>query len=180
MSVSEYAQKLIFSGFLNLKEGKLELSDTRAVIIPTPFIGSFLEESYEENGEQIFDFMFEAGRSLAEKTVERIAKENHMGKREFLSKMVDSANLLGIGKLKIERVNFQSELLEVSLRESPLVDEIEQSELSDDLDQPISLFLKGAVHGMGEEIFDNEVESEYISSEYMGDQKTKVKVQTLN
>jgi predicted hydrocarbon binding protein len=178
MSVSEYAQKMLFSGFMKLKEGRLELSDTRAVIIPAPFIGSFLEESYEENGEKIFDFMFEAGRDLAKETIERIGRKNDMGKREFLSKMVDSANLLGIGKLQVERVNFQSELLEVSLHESPLTEEIEKSEISEDLDHPISLFLKGTVHGMGEEMFGEEVESEYISSEYMGDEKTKVKVQS--
>jgi len=178
MGVSQYAQKMIFSGFMKLKEGKLQLSDTRAVIIPAPFIGSFLEESYEENGAQIFDFMFEAGKDLARETVERIGKENNMGKREFLSKTVDSANLLGIGKLKVQRVNFNSVVLEVSIRESPLVDEIEKSNISDDLDRPISLFLKGAVHGIGEELFEDEIESEYISSEYMGDKETKVKVQT--
>ena len=169
---------MIFSGVMKLKEGKLKLSKTRAIILPTPFIASFLEESYEENGEEIFNFMFNAGKNLAQDTVERIAKGNNMGKREFLSKTIDSANLLGIGKLEIVRVNFSSEVLEVSLSDSPLVEEVRSSEISEDLDRPVSLFLKGAVHGIGQEIFDTEVDSEYISSEFMGDEKTKVKVQS--
>jgi hypothetical protein len=178
VGISKYAQKMIFSGVMKLKEGKLKLSKTRAIILPTPFIASFLEESYEENGEEIFDFMFNAGKNLAQDTVERIAKGNNMGKREFLSKTIDSANLLGIGKLEIVRVNFSSEVLEVSLSDSPLVEEVGNSEISEDLDRPVSLFLKGAVHGIGQEIFDTEVDSEYISSEFMGDEKTKVKVQS--
>ena len=169
---------MIFSGVMKLKEGKLKLSKTRAIILPTPFIASFLEESYEENGEEIFNFMLNAGKNLAQDTVERIAKDNNMGKREFLSKTIDAANLLGIGKLEIVRVNFSSEVLEVSLSDSPLVEEVGNSEISEDLDRPVSLFLKGAVHGIGQEIFDTEVDSEYISSEFMGDEKTKVKVQS--
>ncbi|NMJ76787.1 hypothetical protein GLU64_00020 [Nanohaloarchaea archaeon] len=179
MGISKYAQKMIFSGVMKLKEGKLKLSKTRAIILPTPFIASFLEESYEENGEEIFDFMFNAGKNLAQDTVERIAKDNNMGKREFLSKTIDSANLLGIGKLEIVRVNFSSEVLEVSLSDSPLVEELGNSEISEDLDRPFSLFLKGAVHGIGQEIFDKEVDSEYISSEFMGDERTKVKVESI-
>lgn len=179
MGISRYAQKMIFSGVMKLKEGKLKLSKTRAIILPTPFIASFLEESYEENGEEIFDFMFNAGKNLAQDTVERIAKDNNMGKREFLSKTIDSANLLGIGKLEIVRVNFSSEVLEVSLSDSPLVEEVGNSEISEDLDRPVSLFLKGAVHGIGQEIFDTEVDSEYISSEFMGDERTKVRVESI-
>jgi len=179
VGISKYAQKMIFSGVMKLKEGKLKLSKTRAIILPTPFIASFLEESYKENGEEIFDFMFNAGKNLAQDTVERIAKDNNMGKREFLSKTIDSANLLGIGKLEIVRVNFSSEVLEVSLSDSPLVEEVGNSEISEDLDRPVSLFLKGAVHGIGQEIFDTEVDSEYISSEFMGDERTKVKVESI-
>lgn len=177
LGISKYAQKIIFSGVMKLKQGKLKLSKTRAIILPTPFIASFLEESYKENGEKMFDFMFNAGRNLAQDTVERIAREDNMGKREFLSKAIDSANLLGIGKLEIVRINFRSEVLEVSLNDSPLVEEVRNSDMSKDLDRPVSLFLKGAVHGIGEEVFSSEVKSEYIASEYSGDSQTRVKVE---
>ncbi|MFB6217534.1 MAG: hypothetical protein ABEJ72_11325, partial [Candidatus Aenigmatarchaeota archaeon] len=79
MSVSEYAQKLIFSGILSLKKGRLELSETRGVIIPSPFIGYFLERIYEENGEETLEMLFQAGERMADKAIEEIAKENEMG-----------------------------------------------------------------------------------------------------
>lgn len=178
MGVTKYAHRMIFSGFMKLKRGKLVLSKTRAIILPAPFVASFLEESYQQNGDEIFEMMFNAARDLAHDTVDRMGRENKMVKREFLSTVADSANLLGIGRIKIDNADFDNEVLEVSLTGSPLVDEIRDSEIPGELDEPISLFLKGAAHGIGEEVLDAEVKSEYISSEYVGDQRTNVRVES--
>lgn len=173
MSVSEFVKKMMFSQKLNFKEGKFELMDIRGVILPVNTFSEIIEKQYQASGEEIFETLFEAGKSHGALAIEEIGKKNKASKREFLSKLWDSANMMGLGKLELRNFN-PGNSYQVSLKNSPIVETLKQSEEVKDLDRPVAEITRGIGHGIAEEIFETEIESEFLKSEYKGDRETLI------
>lgn len=174
MAVSDFVKKLIFSKKLTFGEGKFEMFDIEGVILPVqPFV-TMLEATHKRIGEEVFEIMFNSGKKQGKVAIEEIGKKNSMKKKEFFSKMVESANVMGIGKIEVEKFSEEGSLV-CSLANSPIVREIQESEEFKHVDEPVAHFFRGLIHGLAEGVFNGKVNSEFTKSEYMGDAKTVVK-----
>jgi predicted hydrocarbon binding protein len=174
MAVSDFVEKLMFSKKLTFAEGKFEMFGVEGVIFPADVFTKMLEVTHEKTGEEVFEIMFESGRKQGNVAIEEIGKKNNMKKKEFFSKMVESANVMGIWKLEVEKFSEEGSLV-CSLTDSPITREIKQSEEFEDVNKPVENFFRGLIHGLGEEVFEEKVKSEFTKSEYMGDPKTVVR-----
>jgi predicted hydrocarbon binding protein len=174
MGVSEYVRKLIFSKRMKFEEGKFEMFGIEGIILPVDTFTRMLEVAHEKTGEEVFDIMFESGRQQGNIAINQVGKKNNMRKKEFFSKMIESANVMGIGKIEVEKFS-EDESLVCALRNSTITQEIKRSEEFEDLNQPVEHFFRGLIHGLAEEVFEQDIKAEFAKSEYMGDQKTVVK-----
>lgn len=174
MPISEFIKKMMFSRKLSFEQGRFEMLGIRGVILPTFTITKFIEEVYQENGDRVFDMMFEAGKKHGRTAVEKLGREHGVSKREFLSKLMDSANVMGLGEMEI--MEMEQNYFKSSIKGSPFVEEFKKSEVLKDVERPVTEFVRGISHGIGEEFFDSEVKTEYEASEFQGDQKTVIKV----
>lgn len=177
MSVSKFVKKMMFSQKLNFKEGEFELMDIRGLMLPVETFGGIIEREYNTSGEEIFDTLFEAGRSHGKLAIDEIGRKNKASKKEFLSKLWDSANMMGLGKLELR--NYTSKSYQVRLTNSPIVSFLKNSEKTDGLDRPVAEITKGIGHGIAEEIFESEIESEFLKSEYKGDRETLISFEVV-
>jgi predicted hydrocarbon binding protein len=175
VTVSDFVEKLLHSNKMKFGEGKFEMFGVEGLIIPVKSFTTMLEVAHEENKDDIFEMMFKAGKKQGEVAIEEIGKKNKMRQKEFISKMVDSSNLTGIGKIKVEKFSEEG-LLVSSLTDSTIARELKDSEEFGNIDHPVEFYFKGLMHGLAKETFNGKIKSEFTKSQYMGDPKTVVKV----
>ena len=162
---------------MSFKDGKFKMLDVDGVILPVDTVMILIEDFYEECGDKIFDALFESGRKQGEIAIEQIGKKNKMRKKEFFSKLGNSANVMGIGKVKLEEFSEEKQHLVYSLENSTIVEQLNNNEKFEDREEPVEYFFKGLIHGLGENVFEDKIKSSFLKSEFQGDSKTVVKVE---
>lgn len=175
MAVKKFVKKMIFSQKLNFREGKIELFDIKAALLPMSTISKFIEEMYKHLDEEASDILFNIGLSQGKKAIDDIAKENKAGKREFLQKMADLANVMGIGRWKLEKFDINREI-KYSVEGSPLGSELQDKETLANRNKPVEHFSRGMVHGIGMKVIEGDVTSEIMSSQFLRDDRTVIRV----
>ena len=169
MSVSNFIKKMMFSRQLNFEKGKFEMLGIRGVILPARTLTKFVEEMYKEEGDEAFEILFEAGKEHGRLGVEKLGKKNKVGKREFISEVIESGNVMGLGEAKVDVFNPGKGVLKIRLKNSPLEDEFKNSETLKDLDRSIDDFQRGVFHAMAESVFEEEIKSKETKCSYLGD-----------
>lgn len=174
MPVKKFVKKMIFSHKLKFREGKIKLFGIKAALLPISTISKFIEEMYRHLGEEASKILFEIGKAQGKKAIDDIAKENKAGKREFLQKMADLANVMGIGRWKLEEFDVNREI-KYSVEDSPLALELQDKESLANRDKPVEHFSRGIVYGIGMKVIEGDVTSEIISSQFLRDDRTVIR-----
>ena len=180
MPVSKFIKKMMFSRQLDFKEGKFEMLGIRGAILPIRTLTTFIEEMYKEQGEDVFDMLFETGKEHGRIGVEKLGKKHSVPKREFLNQIVDSGNIMGLGKAEIEVFDPSNGNLRIKLEKSPFEEAFKDSEALDDLERPIDDFQKGIFHAMADAVFEKDVKSKQTKCSYLGDQHCEFKIKTVD
>ncbi len=167
----------MFSQKLKFKEGRFEMFDIKGVILPVYTFSKLLEQEYKSNGDEVFEMLFETGKAHGKMGIERIGRKNKVSKREFQSKMIDSANMMGLGKFEVVNSDMTKEEFKVRLTRSPIVQEFNDSEAMSDVERPVTELSRGMFHSIMGEIWSAEVVSKFSKSKFLGDENTEIKVQ---
>lgn len=167
----------MFSQKLNFKEGRFEMFGLRGVILPSFTLSKLLEEIYEREGDELFEILFKTGKAHGKKGIEEIGEKNKVSKREFISKLSDSANLMGLGKIELKDVNMDDQICVIRVENSPLVEEFKNSDAFSETERPVMELTRGIYHKMNSELWDTEVKSEFTKSEFLGDKCTEIRVE---
>lgn len=168
MGIDSFIKKMMFSRQLDFEEGKFEMLGIRGVILPAHSLIRILEEIYKENGDKLFDMLFEAGKSHGKLGIQKIGSENKIPKREFFDQVFESGNIMGLGKAEIALFNPKKKKLKVTLEGSPLVEEFRGSDVLNSVDRPINEFLRGTFHAMAASVFDSDVVSKETQCAFLG------------
>lgn len=176
MPVSKFIKKMMFARQLEFKEGRFEMLGIRGVILPAFTLTKLVEEVHKEKGGKVFDILFEAGKHHGKLGIQEIGEKHSMSKRKFLNKVIDSGNVMGLGKAEIELLDPKKKLLKVRLEDSPFKHHFEESDILSGVDHPIDSFQQGIFHAMAEEMFDQEMVSEESSCAFLGDDYCEFKI----
>lgn len=166
---------MFFSHKLKFKGGKIKLFDIKAALLPISTVSKLIEELYDHLGDKASEILFEIGKSQGEKAINEVARSNNAGKREFVDKMVDLANIMGLGEWDVENFDINKEII-FCIKDSPLTKELQKLESLKDRDEPIEEFTHGVAHGLGSNILDGEVSSEILKSQFLNDKKTVIRI----
>lgn len=175
MPVKKFVKKMLFSHKLKFKEGKIKLFDIKAALLPISTVSKIIEELYSRLDETASDILFEVGKSQGNQAIEDVARDNNAGKREFVDKMVDLANIMGLGEWNVEKFDLEEEI-RFSIKDSPLISELKEVDSLEKREKPVEQFSRGVAHGIGSNLLEGEVGSEILKSQFLGDKKTLVKV----
>jgi predicted hydrocarbon binding protein len=169
MGMSEFMKKMMVARQLDFQEGKFELLGIRGIILPSRTFVGLLEQVYEANGEDMFDFLFDTGQIHGEVAIDEVASDKSLSRREFFSYLFESGNIMGLGELELMRLNANEKELRFSLNESPLIEEFTQSEVLSDIDRPINEFMRGVFHAVADATFDGDITSSETKCAFQGD-----------
>jgi hypothetical protein len=175
MAVDGFIKKMIFSNKMSFDDGKFKMLDVEGLVLPVNTVMTLINEFYEESGDKLFEALFESGRKQGEIAIKQIGEKNKMQKKEFFSKLSDSANVMGIGKVELEDFDEKEKHIIYSLEDSTMANEMNKRDKFKDREDPVAYLFKGLVHGLGENMFECEIKSEFLKSEFQGDSKTVVK-----
>lgn len=162
---------------LTIQDGRIEEFGVRMAFFPTFTLIKMVEKMYVREGEEAFKMLFEAGRDHGHYIVEEVGKKNDIPKNRFVEETVESANVLGLGKIEAKQFNPKGRIL-LEITDSPFVEEIRNNEKFGAMDRPVDDMLRGMIHGIAEDIFESEVESEEKMCEYQGDPHCLIEVRT--
>jgi hypothetical protein len=150
--LDDYIAELNASNALNYTRGEFEMVGVRGAVLPIDTVAKFLREL--DSGCGLPETMFETGRFQGRLSVDSLGRRNDMGKRAYMQKAVNSANVMGLGELELESFDLESEMVAVLVSNLP--------EERDGLDrQLLAEFWTGTLHSIAEELFDSEVGSDY-------------------
>lgn len=169
MSVSKFIKKMMFSRQLNFKKGEFEMLGIRGAVIPVRTFTHIIESVYRKQGDEAFSILFETGKEHGKLGVEKLGKKHSVSKRKFLEEIIESGNVMGMGRAEIKSFNPQEGLLRVNLENSPFEEEFRRSEELKDIDRGIDEFQRGVFHSMAEAVFDSEVRSREDKCSFQGD-----------
>lgn len=179
MSVNKFIKNMMFSRQLNFEKGKFEMLGIRGAMIPIRTLTHFIEEMYRERGEKVFDMLFETGKEHGSLGVEKLGKKHKVSKRKFIKEVINSGNVMGLGKADIEVFDPNDGLLRIKLRNSPFEEEFKDSDILKDLDRSIDDFQRGVFHAMANAVFDKEVKSKETKCSFLGDQHCELIIKTV-
>lgn len=174
MTLGGLIEDLIRSNRLKYTEGHLEILDIPGIVLPAPTYVILLEEIASSTDVEVLDLLFEAGLKHGKIAVNDVGRKNKTSPRQFVEQVINTANVMGMGKIEVERYDHDKGILVTSIDNSPINTFIEKSSVLD-YDRPIHHFWRGAIHSMSEEIFDSEIESEEKQCEYLGDDKCLIR-----
>lgn len=160
---------------LTIEDGRIEEFGVRMAFFPTFTLIKMVEKMYERQGEEAFEILFEAGKDHGHHIVEEVGKKNDIPKNRFVEETVESANVLGLGKVESKQFNPEGRIL-LKVTDSPFVEEIRKSDKFGDMDRPVDDLMRGMIHGIGEEIFETEVDSKEKMCEIQGDNHCLIEV----
>lgn len=174
MSLGNLIKEMVRSNTLNYQEGYLEILGIRGVVLPAPTYVNLLEETERRTEDNVLDILFETGLKHGKIAVNDVGRKNETSPRQFVDQVIQTANVMGIGRVEVERYDHEKGILVTSIDGSPINDLFEKSSVLC-YDRPIHHFWRGAIHAMSEEVFDAEIESEEKQCEYLGHDKCLIR-----
>ncbi|MFB6294801.1 MAG: V4R domain-containing protein [Candidatus Nanohaloarchaea archaeon] len=168
--MSKFVKKMMFAHQLDFEEGRFEMLGVRGVILPAFTVTRLMEQAYEEVGEDAFDILFQVGVDHGRMAIEDVGEEHSMSKNEFMKKMVESGNVMGVGKMSLEEFDPADGEAAVTLQDSPFAEQFMDSGTFQNLDRPVDDLIRGVLHGIFADIFDTEtVTVEETKCAFQGD-----------
>lgn len=174
MPLGDLIKNLIRSNALEYREGHIQVLDIPGVMLPAPTYIDFLERVEQNTDENPLELLYETGVRHGEIAVEEVGRKNNTSPRQFVEQAIQTGNVMGLGRIQVERYDCENQLLVTSIQDSPLNDLVEESDILDP-EEPIHRFLHGVMHSISREIFDSEIESEEVRCQYFGADKCKIR-----
>lgn len=112
--LGDYIAELNASNALNYESGRFELLGVRGAVLPL----KTLERVASENS-GLEEAARSAGRFQGEMSIERVGREHEMGLQEYLSTVVKTGNVLGMGRINLEEFSAEKEMFRVSIDDLP-------------------------------------------------------------
>lgn len=175
MGFSEFIKKMVLAKQIDFKEGRFEMLGKRGAILPDTLVTGMLEESYVENGDAMFEVLFEAGRRHGKRLITQQRKEG-MSKRALFEEYANSANVMGLGKMEAT-YRRETDTLQLTVNDSLFAECFEQSDMADEIDRPVDELIRGMAHGAVEAMTDGPVSSTEETCEFLGDDHCVIRVQ---
>lgn len=174
MALTEFIKKMMIARQFTFEEGRFEILGIRGVNLPVFTVTKLIERMYEREGEAVFDMLFEVGREHGAYGIDKLGKEHNVKKRQFPDQFIGSGNIMGLGKLAVERFNWEKKKAILTIEDSPFKEEFENSDVLSDVDRPIDDLMRGILHEMTSALFDMPVESEERKCTYLGDETCEI------
>ncbi|MFB6245061.1 MAG: hypothetical protein ABEJ03_01810 [Candidatus Nanohaloarchaea archaeon] len=172
MGLDEMIEKYVRSNALNYGRGRFDLLGLDGVVVPAKTWVSVFERFEAADPLEV---MFDVGREHGRLGVEEVGRSNGVSRSEFVDKVMETANLMGMGVVEVEFFDPGKEVLVVSIASSPLNSHFTGSDVFSSIDSPVHQFWRGVYHSVAEEMFDSAVESEEVSCEFLGDEECVIK-----
>lgn len=177
----ENMKKMFNSNQLNLKDGEIQLFDFDMLMMPVYTFTALLELISERCDEdEVFDMLFEIGKRHGQYAIDEIGKVNEMPKKRFIEQAIYTGDVLGMGHLSYEKLDFKAGKLVFKIEDSPLAEHFQNSEALSDLDRTIDEFHRGIFHKIGEVTLEGEVESTETHCNYLSDDYCRIVVEKIN
>ncbi len=167
--IGENMKKMVQSNQLDLLDGEIRLFDFRMGMLPVFTWTKLIEKLYRKNGEEAFEILFEVGKDHGQYAIDKIGKENDISKKRFLNQSLYTADVLGLGKIRVEKLNINSGEIVFRLENSPFKEYFEDSEMLSDIDGTIDYLQLGMAQKVSEEVLGGEVETEETECTFQGD-----------
>lgn len=180
MAVTDFIKKMMIARQIDFQEGRFELLGIRGVILPIHTLVSFVEEVYKENGDDVFDMLFAAGKAHGRLAVEGLGEKHNLTPQEMFSDLMDSANVMGIGYLEVKKLDLENEEFVLTIEDSPFVEEFRKSDVLQDVDRNVDEFHRGLYHTLAGSMFEGTVKSYEEKCEFLGDDTCTIRVTTEN
>lgn len=170
-------KKMINSNQLNLSDGEIQFFGFNTVMLPAFTLTKLIEEIYERHGgDEALNLLFEVGKAHGQYAVDQIGKKHEIPKRQLLDQGLYTADALGLGRYRIEKLNIEQGEIVFRIEDSPFHEEFKKSEVLSDLDRNIDQLQRGMCHKTAQVVLDGEVESEETHCAFQGDQHCRVVV----
>ncbi len=180
MAVSKFIKQMMIARQIQFDEGRFELLGIRGLILPVHTFVSFVEEAYKETGDTAFDMLFAAGKAHGSLAAEQLGEKHSIPAREMFSKMMDSANLMGIGYLEVQKLDIDAGEFVLTIEDSPFVEAFADSPVLQDVDRNVDEFHRGLYHTLAGSVFDGDVESSEEQCAFHGAERCIIRVSTAN
>ncbi len=165
----ENMKKMVKSNQLELDDGDIDLLGFRMGMVPIYTWTKLIERLYEMQGEEAFDILFEVGKEHGQYAIDEIGKEHDIPRRQFLDQSLYTADVLGLGRFSLEKINFESGKIIYKIEDSPFKEEFENSDILSDLDREVDDLQRGMFHKVAECVLDSQVESRETHCTFKGD-----------
>lgn len=175
MGLDSWIEKYVRSNALNYEKGRFNLLGLDGFVVPAVTWTSIFERFHRMEGCDALEVMFEVGKEHGKVGVEEVGRSNSISRQEFVEKVMETANVMGMGVIEVEVFDPEAERIKVTINGSPLNDAFENSEVFSDLERPIHQFWRGVFHTVSEEIFESEVRSEETECEFLGSKECVIK-----
>jgi len=177
MTFEGFFKRLVMSNQLTIEDGRIEEFGVRMAFFPVFTLNRIVEMTYEKEGEEAFNLLFEAGKEHGHHIIQEVGGEHDVAKNRFMEETIESANVLGIGEIELEEFSPKGKIA-VKVTDSPFVKGLKDSEVVGDLDRPVDDFVRGILQAMAEDIFDADATAEETMCEFQGDPYCRLVVKT--
>jgi len=171
---SENIWRLVRSGALELEKGSIRLFDLECISMTAESWFWLLEELHRQIGDEAYDLAFRLGRRQGRLGVRELGRSNQMCRKSFLVRMVRISNLMGMGRVRLEKMDTEKGKLLFSVEDSPLVERFETSGELREVGRPIHDFWRGLFHASSSAFFGSAVKSREVKCEFLGGERCLV------
>ncbi|WEL19320.1 hypothetical protein [Candidatus Nanohalococcus occultus] len=163
-------RKMVNTNQLNLSDGEIHLFDFRMGMLPIQTLTSLFENIYERIGEEAFEVLFQAGKTHGQMAIDDIGKAHGVPKKQFIEQTIYTADALGLGEFKLERIDLEEQVIAYRIDNSPFKEQFEKSEALRDLDRPIDELQRGMFHRVSQRVLNADtVETRETHCRFQGD-----------
>lgn len=153
--LSEFIKDLVMARQLKFEKGRFEMFGIRAVIFAEKTFAALIQELYDRHGDEVYGIMYEMGRKQGHQAVDEVARKYEADVRELFLELYESANAQGLGKMEYQEFDSDG-FIKLTLSDIPFVEELDGIE---EPERPAAEFIRGVYQGIGEEVFEPEVET---------------------
>lgn len=180
MGLDSWIERYVRANALNYERGSFDLLGLDGLVMPVRTWVSIFERFHEIEGFDAVEVMFDVGKEHGKLGIDEVGRSNDMSRQEFVEKVMDTANVMGMGLVEVEVFDSRSEKIRVTIEGSPLNKQFKNSETLSNIERPIHGFWRGVFHTVSGEIFGSEMTSEEVKCEFQGAEKCVIVCKAKN
>lgn len=178
MGLSNIFKKLLFARQVKFEKGEIDISDARALILPAITVARLQRKLLEEdpaNKKILRELGYQQGKD-AVYFAHKLGKE-----RDIVKSAIESSKLMGLGDLKIKKMNKEKCVAVIHCKNSFLGEFFSKVSRKDVFsrrdkereefksEEPVDYFIEGLIEAVAQEVFEKDVRAKETKCIAVGD-----------